>query len=170
MVPPTDRPVTLVSRAAETRPWIADHRRLGVMVARITLRHGDGSVTFAFAAPGDSNLDWKVDMLDVANLLGGGKFDGGPPASWIEGDFNEDGMVDILDASDFLATGLFDAGIYNPAAAIGSDPVTAVPEPAGVVLAVIGLFLAGTSYRLGPSRCRTAAAAGYRHAWRRRGL
>ena len=45
MVPPTDRPVTLVSRAAETRPWIADHRRLGVMVARITLRHGDGSVT-----------------------------------------------------------------------------------------------------------------------------
>ncbi|MBU6308946.1 MAG: autotransporter-associated beta strand repeat-containing protein, partial [Planctomycetes bacterium] len=152
----------ITSSAAATDSSLGELRGVG------WLDHGDGSVTFAFAAPGDSNLDWKVDMLDVANLLGGGKFDEGPPATWIEGDFNEDGMVDILDAGDFLATGLFDAGVYNPAAAIASDPAAAVPEPAGVVLAVIGLAFAGTSCRLGPSRCWRAAAAGRRHAWRRR--
>jgi fibronectin-binding autotransporter adhesin len=113
------------------------------------LDNGDGSVTFAFAAPGDGNLDWQVDFLDVANLLGGGRFDGGPPASWVEGDFNEDGMFDILDAGDFLATGLFDAGSYN------APVVAPIPEPAGVVLAVIGLAFMGKR-RLGRLACRAA--------------
>ena len=45
MLPPTDQPVALVSRTAETQPWIADNRHLGVMMARITLRHVDGTVT-----------------------------------------------------------------------------------------------------------------------------
>jgi hypothetical protein len=93
------------------------------------LDNGDGSVAFAFAAEGDTNLDWQVDILDAANFLAGGKFDSGLPASWNEGDFGYDGLVDILDAADFLSTGLFDTGGYNTAAA----PTTfvAVPEPAG---------------------------------------
>jgi autotransporter-associated beta strand protein len=92
------------------------------------LDNGDGSVTFAYAAPGDTNLDWSVDILDAANFLAGGKFDSGTPATWNEGDFGYDGVVDILDAADFLSTGLFDAGPYN--AAPGS--VAAVPEPSGL--------------------------------------
>jgi len=91
------------------------------------LLEGDGSLTFAFAAPGDANLDWQIDILDAANILGGGKFDTGSPAIWNQGDFGYDGIVDILDVADFLATGLFDAGRYNGAAA--APVVNAVPEP-----------------------------------------
>jgi autotransporter-associated beta strand protein len=92
------------------------------------LDNGDGSVTVAFAAPGDTNLDWNVDILDAANFLAGGKFDTGTPATWNEGDFGYDGVVDILDAADFLSTGLFDAGAYNSPAS-SSGGIAAVPEP-----------------------------------------
>jgi formylglycine-generating enzyme len=101
------------------------------------LDNGDGSVTFAFAAAGDTNLDWQVDIIDAANFLAGGKFDSGSPGSWNEGDFTYDGVVDILDAASFLSNGLFDAGAYN--APPGS--VVAVPEPtaawAGLAAAVL---------------------------------
>ncbi len=97
------------------------------------LDNGDGSVTFAFAAAGDTNLDWNVDILDAANFLAGGKFDSGQPASWIEGDFGYDGLVDILDAADFLSTGLFDAGPYNAPPGLGEE-VAAVPEPSAQLM------------------------------------
>jgi hypothetical protein len=92
------------------------------------LDNGDGTVTFAFAAAGDTNLDWQVDILDAANFLSGGKFDSGNPATWNEGDFTYDGFVDILDAAAFLSTGLFDAGAYNPPPG-QAGAITAVPEP-----------------------------------------
>ena len=106
------------------------------------LDNGDGSVTFAYAAPGDTNIDWKIDILDVANFLALGKFDSGSPATWMEGDFNYDGIVDMLDASDFSTTGLFNQGNYNLAPApVGS--ITAVPEPAVLPLAcLLGSFAA----------------------------
>ena len=98
------------------------------------LENGDGSLTVAYAAPGDTNLDWSVDILDTANFLALGKFDTGSPATWREGDFNYDGFVDILDADAFVSTGLFNAGNYNTpsgervaVAPVGS--VAAVPEP-----------------------------------------
>ncbi len=105
------------------------------------LDNGGGSVTFAFAAPGDTNLDWSVDILDAANFLAGGKFDSGTPATWNEGDFGYDGVVDILDAADFLSTGLFDAGGYNPPAS-ASGGIAAVPEPAvwPLLAAVFGMI------------------------------
>jgi len=90
------------------------------------LDNGDGSVTFGFAAAGDTNLDWQVDILDAANFLSGGKFDSGTPATWNQGDFTYDGFVDILDAASFLANGLFDAGLYNtPAPQAASTSGTA---------------------------------------------
>jgi len=91
------------------------------------LDNGDGTVTFAFAAAGDTNLDWQVDIIDAANFLAGGKFDSGSPATWNEGDFTYDGVVDILDAASFLSNGLFDAGPYNSAGQAGA--IAAVPEP-----------------------------------------
>jgi hypothetical protein len=100
--------------------------------------NGDGSLTTAYAAPGDTNIDWSIDILDAANFLSGGKFDTGSPAIWFEGDFSYDGVVDILDAADFFATGLYDAGNYNTAPGM-SGGVAAVPEPsglAGIALAV----------------------------------
>jgi autotransporter-associated beta strand protein len=112
------------------------------------LENGDGSVSFAYSAPGDSNIDGTVDILDAANFLAGGRFDSGLPASWNEGDFGYDGVVDILDAADFLSTGLFDAGPYPlvSSAPDGSSApaVATVPEPAvpAVVAAAVGFALA----------------------------
>ncbi len=102
------------------------------------LDNGDGSVTAAFAAPGDTNIDWQVDVLDAGNFLTFGKYDTGLPATWLEGDFNYDRVVDVLDASEFFGTGLYDAGSYNPPAGQGAvsygvevrpNPVAVVPEP-----------------------------------------
>jgi fibronectin-binding autotransporter adhesin len=103
------------------------------------LDNGDGTVTAAFAAPGDTNIDWQVDVLDAGNFLSFGKFDSGLPATWLEGDFNYDGVVDVLDAADFFGTGLYDAGNYNTApGAAGS--VAAVPEPSALALvAAVGV-------------------------------
>ena len=101
------------------------------------LDNGDGSLTAAFAAPGDTNLDWSIDILDTANFLALGKFDTGSPATWLEGDFSYDGIVDILDTAAFLSTGLYDTGNYNtPPAASG---IAAVPEPSATALAALAV-------------------------------
>jgi hypothetical protein len=117
--------------------------------------NGDGSLTAAYAAPGDTNVDWSIDILDAANFLSGGKFDTGSPAIWFEGDFSYDGIVDILDAADFFATGLYDAGTYNTApGAAGS--VAAVPEPSAIGLAAMSaVVLLAVSRRAG-SRTRVS--------------
>jgi autotransporter-associated beta strand protein len=109
------------------------------------LDNGDGSVTFAFAAAGDTNLDWQVDIIDAANFLAGGKFDTGSPASWNEGDFTYDGVVDILDAASFLSNGLFDAGTYNGAS--GAVAVAAVPEPTSLAALAVVALVAGVAVR-----------------------
>ena len=88
----------------------------------------DGSLTAAYAAPGDTNIDDVVDILDAANFVSSGKFDTGMTANWLDGDFSYDGIVDILDAADFMSSGLFDAGPYGPQGAFAE--VAAVPEPA----------------------------------------
>lgn len=77
---------------------------------------GGGSFTFAFAAPGDTNLDAAVDILDAANVLAGGAYDTGRAAAWAEGDTTYDGIVDILDIADFLGTGLYDQPSYATSA------------------------------------------------------
>ena len=85
----------------------------------------DGSALVAFAAPGDTNLDGTVDILDAANFAAAGAFDMGMGASWDAGEFNYDGMVDILDAADFIGSSLFDAGAYLPAASAQSATLDA---------------------------------------------
>lgn len=74
----------------------------------------DGSTTVAWAAPGDTNLDGVIDILDVANILSSNKYDSGESAHWFEGDFNYDGIVDSLDIASFLANDLLDKGNYLP--------------------------------------------------------
>ncbi|MFM7206069.1 MAG: hypothetical protein ACKO4T_05280 [Planctomycetaceae bacterium] len=37
--------------------------------------NGDGSVRCSYSAPGDTNIDFSVDILDAANFLALGKFD-----------------------------------------------------------------------------------------------
>jgi len=104
------------------------------------LDNGDGSVIAAFAAPGDTNLDWVVDVLDASNFLSFGKYNTGLPATWLEGDFNYDGVVDVLDASDFFNTGLYNTGNYNNGVGAAGS-VAAVPEPASFAAVAIGVGL-----------------------------
>jgi autotransporter-associated beta strand protein len=101
--------------------------------------NGDGSMTFGYAASGDTNLDWSIDILDVANVISSGKVDSGLPASWADGDFNYDGLADILDIADFMSSGLFNAGTYNAP----SPSIAAVPEPAPSAMMLAGLACGG---------------------------
>lgn len=55
--------------------------------------NGGGSLSFAYSAPGDTNIDNQVDILDAANFLAGGKFDSGTPANCNQGDFGYDGLA-----------------------------------------------------------------------------
>jgi fibronectin-binding autotransporter adhesin len=111
------------------------------------LDNGGGSTSFAFAAPGDTNIDWQVDILDAGNFLTLGKYDTGLPSTWLEGDFNYDGVVDIQDAAEFFGTGLYDTGNYNqPVGSPGA--VAAVPEPASwAMLAAAAGAVAGCAVR-----------------------
>ncbi len=139
------RGITSSTAAADTA--------LGVPRAVGWLDNGAGSLSFAFAAPGDTNLDWQVDVLDAANVLASGKFNTGAPATWFEGDFNYDGVVDVLDAANFITTVLYDQGPYNPPAGVVAQ-VSAVPEPSAVSLAaVFGGWLVVRRWRRWRSPC-----------------
>jgi autotransporter-associated beta strand protein len=123
------------------------------------LDQGDGSLFVAYAAPGDSNLDGLVDILDAANLVAGGRFNTGAGAVWLDGDFNYDGAFDVLDSAEFLTASLFNQGSYlgsaglatggRAALAVDDDSLTAVPEPASAsLLAAMGLVAAiGAGFR-----------------------
>ena len=78
------------------------------------VENDDGSLTLAFAASGDTNLDGLFDSLDLANIVTSGLLDSGLPAAWWQGDFNYDGFVDILDVSAMFSTGLYDQLTYLP--------------------------------------------------------
>ncbi|MGI9176542.1 MAG: PEP-CTERM sorting domain-containing protein, partial [Pirellulales bacterium] len=136
----------ITSSAVATEVALGESRAIG------WLAKGDGSVEFAYAAAGDTNLDWQLNVLDAASILTAGKFNSGRPATWSEGDFNYDGVVDIHDAADFLATGLYDQGSYNPSS--GAASVAAVPEPSALWLVIaggVGVVLFG---RRGPRHIR----------------
>ena len=86
----------------------------------------DAAHTVGFDSPfiyGDANLDGFVDVSDF-NLWSASKFTS--TARWTRGDFNADG---VIDASDF--------NIWNMNKFRSS--MVAVPEPAGVILWILGL-------------------------------
>ena len=93
------------------------------------IQRGDGSYLVAYAAPGDTNLDGWLDILDASNFFTSGRFNTGLTGQWSEGDFNYDAVVDTLDVVDFLSTGLFDTGSYLSASPAAFGAI-AVPEPA----------------------------------------
>jgi len=75
--------------------------------------NGDGSYSVMAAAPGDTNLDSLIDVLDVATMFSSGTYNVAAPATWSEGDFTSDGAFDILDLSEFAGTTLYNAGPYT---------------------------------------------------------
>jgi sulfatase modifying factor 1 len=105
--------------------------------------NGNGTLSIAYAAPGDTDLDWRVDILDASNLLSSVAYDSGIAATWAEGDFNYDGAFDVIDVAAFSSAALYDAGTYSRPA----PQVTAVPEPStsaamSIVVGAIALLTA----------------------------
>ena len=94
----------------------------------------EGGATIAFAAPGDTNLDGIVDILDALNIMASDKFGRETPSTWSEGNFNYDGIVDILDVVLFLSAGLYDESPYLPAA--GASPMLSEAGGGSAVVAV----------------------------------
>lgn len=104
---------------------------------------------------GDVNVDAFIDILDIADFLGAGRFDSGLAAGWSQGDFNDDRLVDILDVADMLGADKFDSGDYRPSGAAFSSGVVAVPEPvAGLATQLV--FAAVTIAMLRGRRSRVA--------------
>lgn len=118
----------------------------------------DGSARVSFAAPGDTNLDGAVDLLDLLDVLGSGTYDTAAAAIWSQGDFNYDGLTDLLDLLAILGSGTYDQGPYKPTATVPSGTVAVVPEPAllwSVVLAPTATMLwrwRRSRFSRGPSR------------------
>jgi autotransporter-associated beta strand protein len=108
------------------------------------MANDDGSLTIGYAAAGDTNLDWTVDLLDATNLLGGGRLDTGAAATWQEGDFNADELVDILDVAAFIGTGLYETGAYAGTSAAAAS-LAVVPEPSAAVSIAVGSVLVATA-------------------------
>ncbi len=114
------------------------------------LDNGDGSLTVAFAAAGDWNVNGVVDFDDVVQFVSAGRFDTGLPATWAQGDYDTNGVVDFDDVVAQSAAGLFDAGPYNAPPGgmvplgLAGDPgaeaggFAAVPEPATWVMLLAG--------------------------------
>ena len=103
----------------------------------------DGSARVSFAAPGDTNLDGQVNVFDLVTMMGSGTYGTGRSAVWSEGDFNYDGLTDVFDLVGVGSAGAYGRGNYFPVAppADGFGLPTAVPEPAGWLLAASGLIV-----------------------------
>ena len=70
VVPPGTAPARLVSRSmvpAALRPWVEDRRRLGVMVKRLTLRHGVAQTDIALDDPRIAG-GWRAVERDAASI------------------------------------------------------------------------------------------------------
>ncbi|MFM8413132.1 MAG: autotransporter-associated beta strand repeat-containing protein [Planctomycetota bacterium] len=104
---------------------------------------GSGAARVSFAAPGDTNLDGVVDLLDLLEVLGSNTYETTTPSIWAQGDFNYDGFTDLLDLLAILGSNTYDQGNYFPATASSAGGLAApapVPEPG-----MTGLLLASAA-------------------------
>jgi len=108
---------------------------------------GDGSARVSFAAPGDANLDGRVNFSDIQAIINSGRYgQSGATGVWASGDFNYDGQVNFTDIQFLLNAGAYGQASYLPAAPAGAGGLGApavVPEPGlgwlGVAAAIGGL-------------------------------
>ena len=109
---PTLIPLLYVDEVAYAvvAPWPVDAISNGNSLTRLTpagYGNSPGSWTSAAASPGtvdfvlrvtgDSNEDGRFDQLDLVQVLQGGKYQTGQPASFGEGDWNGDAVFSQLD-------------------------------------------------------------------------
>ena len=88
---------------------------------------------------GDANCDGQFNSTDLIDVMQAGLYETGSPAMWSTGDFNADGFADSSDLILALSDGGYEQGA-KPAFA-------AVPEPASIVLTLIGLTMVALRHR-----------------------
>jgi len=103
---------------------------------------GDGSTIVAFAAPGDIDLNGRVDVFDIVGIDTAGMFGTGTFSTWAQGDVTYDGQTNVFDLIAIDGSGEFGAGPYLPAATVAT-----VPEPVARVAWLIGGLLAGLTWK-----------------------
>ena len=108
----------------------------------------DGSARVSFAAPGDTDLDGKVDIFDLVNIDSSGSYGTGQPSIWAVGDFNYDGVTNVFDLVAINTAGAYGQGDYFPPPPSGSAAgMAAVPEASGVTLLLAGFSWLGCGRR-----------------------
>lgn len=113
----------------------------------------DGSALVAFAAPGDANLDGRVDLQDLIQISTAGRFGSGLGADWGQGDVDYDGVFGLFDLVAIANSGVYGSGPYLPPSDAGGARLVAVPEPATLGLAaalgILGLRRLGRRHGSG---------------------
>jgi glucose/arabinose dehydrogenase len=105
---------------------------------------GGGTIKVRFTLFGDTDVDGRVNVQDLANLAANfGKTAG---ATWIQGDFDYDGIVNTVDLSDLAGNFGQSLSGFVPAALPADVAASEVPEPA------IGLATIGGAILLVPRR------------------
>ena len=101
-----------------------------------TVTGSDTLVMYTYG--GDANLDGKINVDDYGRIdfnvnLG--------TSGWFNGDFNYDGKINVDDYGIIDFNVGIQGAAFPTSADTGLSGVTAVPEPAGLVLCVAGLPL-----------------------------
>jgi pectinesterase len=89
-------------------------------------------------APGDTNLDGKVDVTDLGNLAG--SYGAASGATWSQGDFNHDGAVNVTDLGDLASNYGASSPIGALSAVATAAASVAVPEPCGLLASTLVLL------------------------------
>jgi len=110
------------------------------------------STLIAYTYGGDANLDGVINIDDYSQI--DGSVAAGGLKGWFNGDFNYDGDVNIDDYSIIDGNIGIQGAPLAPAADGGVRGVTAVPEPAGVVLAGTAVLLGWTRRTISGRRRR----------------
>jgi autotransporter-associated beta strand protein len=104
---------------------------------------------------GDGNLDGKVDVNDIRQIILRGSYnDGSTTHTWSQGDFNGDGIVDVNDIRAIILSGNYNAATFSgsapaaggsaqapaatPAVTLTGGGQTATPAVSGTTLGAIG--------------------------------
>jgi hypothetical protein len=81
---------------------------------------------------GDANGDGVFNFSDIEQVVAGGKFETGEPATWALGDWNKDGLFTFEDVLQALATGEYEDSSAGLLAAMSGAAVSEQPASASV--------------------------------------
>jgi hypothetical protein len=115
-----------------------------------TTRSRTPAAPHTFAAPGDTNLDGTVDILDLVQISAAGRYGSALPAHWAQGDFDYDGKASLFDLVAIVSSGTYGKRNYLASVGASGTAVTAVvvPEPTGFVVIIMAAAGVGIRRRL----------------------